>query len=71
MNPQYREKKPIRRSRYRILASEFSIEPVLKDLRQRTKAKTIRIAPWKTSPNMTPKRKGKVTAANTAGLISL
>ena len=27
--------------------------------------------PWPTSPNMTPKRNGKVTQAKTAGLISL
>ena len=27
--------------------------------------------PWKISPNMTPKRKGKVTIANIAGLTSL
>ena len=30
-----------------------------------------RSAPWQMSPNMTPKRKGKVTHVKSAGFISL
>jgi hypothetical protein len=71
MKPQYREKMPIRRSRYLIFWKDFKAEFMGYSLRQSMQEKPTRIAPWKTSPNITPKRNGNVTIAKTAGLISL
>jgi len=34
-------------------------------------ANESKIDPWRTSPNITPKRNGKVIIVNTAGLTSL
>ena len=39
--------------------------------KQRIEAKTKRIVPCITSPNITPKRKGKVTVVKMAGFISV
>jgi hypothetical protein len=39
-------------------------------LKTRYRPKRKRMRPWPMSPNMTPKKKGKVTVVNMAGLIS-
>jgi hypothetical protein len=71
MRPQYREKNPIRRTKYRIRWIPFNIEPLANSFKQSTTPKESSKVPWKTSPNITPNRKGKVTMAKIAGFISL
>jgi len=75
MNPIYIAKKPIRTNMY-LTARSPLVKPVLYYLKvlsiKHIKHPTIRMMePWPMSPNITPKRKGKVMEVNKAGLASL
>jgi hypothetical protein len=66
-------KNPIMRRRYlagKMALRKLSLFLIQVSFKHSNEAAVKRRAPWNTSPNITPNRKGKLTMANMAGFTS-
>ena len=70
MNPQKKENQPMSNNKYLVPYIGFKASYLCPN-RHRKMEKARRRPPWPISPNMTPKRKGKLMMVNMVGFTSL